>query len=473
MATTAMKIILEHYGVKQCDYIIPDRLNDGYGIKEKHVDRALEMGAEVIITVDNGISANNVIDYGKSNGLVMIVTDHHIPDMENLPNADILVNPHVTNDRHEHICGAFVALKLGNALLDPSKKEDEYVLKDAALFAAVATVSDVMPLVGENRLLVKYVLDNINYYKERKLWAGRTLKFLAGFGVGRWIMDDKDTYITEDTFGYYVGPTINASGRVNGETEDIVSDIIGSNEYGTYINGYREVNRERQEKTRDIFKEHVANPEENIGFMVIDADKYDYPIGGLIGLVANRISDKEQKPAFVGTEKDGTLSFSCRSVPGYSLYEGLNRFLKANPDTTVDGGGHDGAIGIRVGNPEKDLQLLKEHFEKDYAENAHDVDENVFIFEDYYTTEIFDAHYNLAPYGKGFEKLKFSYTGTVTKYDEYNRILYIDNRPFRTFIYSDYLPEQGKQVNIIFTAMTDSAVFDQFKIEELEIVQEM
>ena len=96
---------------------------------------------------------------------------------------------------------------------------------------------------------------------------------------------------------------------------------------------------------------------------------------------------------------------------------------------------------------------MKEHFEKDYAENAHDVDENVFIFEDHYTTEIFDAHYNLAPYGKSFEKLKFSYTGTVTKYDEYNRILYIDNRPFRTFIYSDYLPEQGKQVNIIFSTV--------------------
>jgi single-stranded-DNA-specific exonuclease len=473
MATTVMKIVLEQYGIKKCDYIIPDRLNDGYGIKEKHVDKALEMGTEVIITVDNGISANNIIKYGKDKGLVMIVTDHHIPDMGNLPDADILINPHVTGDRYEHICGAFVALKLGNALLNINKKDDEYVLKDSALFAAVATISDIMPLIGENRLLVKYVLDNINYYKERKFWAGRTLKFLSGFGVGKWVMDDKDVYITEDTFGYYVGPTINASGRVNGETEDIISDIIKSAEYGKYINGYREINRERQEKTREIFKEHIANSTENIGFMVIDSDKYNYPIGGLIGLVANRISDKEQKPAFVGTKKDNTLSFSCRSVPGYSLYDGLNRYLKTNPDTTVDGGGHDGAIGIRIGDPLKDLQKLKEHFEKDYQENSHDVDENVFNFEDQYTKEIFDAHYNLAPYGKGFEKLKFRYSGQVTDYDQYNRILYIDNKPFRTFIYDDYLPTNGQTVNIIFIAMTDNAVYNQFKIEELEIAQEI
>lgn len=470
MATTVMKIVLDHYGVKECDYIIPDRLTDGYGIKKQHVDRAVRMGADVVITVDNGISANDVIDYAKEQGLFVIVTDHHIPDMNNLPNADILIDPHVTKDSMENICGAFVALKLGSALLDSKKKEDEYVLKDAALFAAVATVSDVMPLINENRLLVKYVLDNVNYYKNRRLWAGRTLKFLSGFGVGKWLMDDENAYITEDTFGYYVGPTINASGRVNGQTESIIDDILSSSEYGNFINGYRTINRERQEKTRDIFKEHVPGPE-NIGFMVIDSEKYDYPIGGLIGLVANRISDKEQKPAFVGTAVDDELSFSCRSVPGYSLYDGLNRYISSNPNTTVRGGGHDGAIGIRIGNPETELDLLREHFEKDYAENSHDVAENVFIYDPNYREDIFASHYNLAPFGKTFEKLKFSYSGKVTGYKEEIKTLYIDNRPYKTFIYSTELPSEGTMVDIIFTAMTDSAISDNFKIEEIEIVE--
>jgi len=468
MATTAMKIILEQYGVAQCDYIIPDRLTDGYGIKKKHVDRALTLGTEVIITVDNGITATDVVSYAKEKGLDVLITDHHIPDLENMPNADVIINPHLT-DKMEHICGAMVALKLGNILLDTSIKENEYVLKDAALFAAVATISDVMPLIGENRALLKYVLDNVNYYKNKNIWKGRTLKFLAGFGVGSWLLKDENLYITEDTFGYYVGPTINASGRVTGETESIVSDIIGSPTYGQYINGYREINRERQEKTRDIFKEHIPNPEENIGFIIISADKYEYPIGGLIGLVANRISDQEQKPAFVGTEKNKNLSFSCRSVPGYSLYDGLNRFLKNNPESSVSGGGHDGAIGIRVGKTE-DIELLKEHFSQDYIDYSKDIDENVFVFEDNLEKEIFDAHYALLPFGKNFRKLKFQYTGTITKYDENSRQLFIDGRPFRTFIYKDNLPENGTQIKIIFTAMTDSCVSDQFKIEELEVL---
>jgi len=468
MATTVMKIILDQYGVGQCDYIIPNRLTDGYGIKEKHVDRAIELGADVIITVDNGITANDVVTYSKSKGLDIIITDHHIPDLNNLPNADVIINPHLT-DKMEHICGAFVALKLGNALLDFSIKENEYALKDAALFSAVATISDVMPLFGENRSLVKYVLDNVNYYKLKNIWSGRTLKFLAGFGVESWLLKNEDLYITEDTFGYYVGPTINASGRVTGKTESIVGDIIDSIVYKQYINGYRQINRERREKTRDIFKEHIAHPEENIGFMIIDAENYEYPIGGLIGLVANRISDVEQKPAFVGTDKDGKLSFSCRSVPGYSLYEGLNRFLVANPETTITGGGHDGAIGIRV--PEvKDIEKLKAHFSEDYINHSTDIDENVFAFDSGMAQEIFEAHYALVPFGKNFRKLKFQYTGIVTKYDEVARQLIIDDMPFRTFIYKDNLPADGTEVKIIFTAMTDSAVQDQFKIEELEVL---
>jgi single-stranded-DNA-specific exonuclease len=471
MATTIMKIALDGFGVKDCKFIIPDRLNDGYGIKEKHVDKAIELGSDVIITVDNGVTAVNVIKYAKSKGLKVIITDHHIPDKDNLPEADIIINPHLTEEKFEHICGAMVALKLALVLLNVKDKAYEYLLKDSALFAAVATVSDVMPLIGENRSLLKYVLDNVNYYKNRNIWSGRTLKFLSGFGVGKYILSDPNIYVTEDTFGFYVGPTINASGRVNGETEGIITDIIEAGEYGKYINGYREINRERQQKTREIFKEHIPNPDEAVGFMVIDPDKYEYPIGGLIGLVATRISDKEQKPAFVGTEKDGKISFSCRSVPGYSLYDGLNRFMKKYPNSTVDGGGHDGAIGIRTSSQEE-IQLLKEHFNEDFKENSKEFEVPVFLYDPNFESEIFDAHYALAPYGQGFRKLMFQYKGKVTKYIPETKEFFVDRLRFRTFIFEDSLPAIGSNVRVIFSPMTDSDITNSFKIEELDVISE-
>jgi len=470
MATTIMKIALDGFGVKKCDFIIPDRLNDGYGIKQKHVDRALEMKAQVIVTVDNGITANEAIDYAKSKGLSVLITDHHIPDKENIPVADVVINPHLTKEKFEHICGAMVALKIALTLLDIKDKNNEYILKDAALFAAVATISDVMPLIDENRSLVKYVLDNVNYYKNKNIWAGRTLKFLTGFGVGRNIITDQNAFVTEDTFGFYIGPTINASGRVNGETEGIISDIIAAGEYGRYIDGYREINRERQQKTREIFKEHVPNPSESVGFMVIDPDKYAYPIGGLIGLVANKIADQEGKPAFVGTEKDGKISFSCRSVPGYSLYEGLNRFFEKHPGTTVEGGGHDGAIGIRTSD-QNEIQLLKEHFNQDFEENAKDLEVTVFQYDPEFETEIFDAHYGLVPYGQGFRKLVFQYTGKVTNYIPETKEFFIDRAKFKTYIFEEDLPPVGSRVKVTFTAMTESDVSNTYKIEELEEVK--
>jgi single-stranded-DNA-specific exonuclease len=466
MATTNMKLTLDTFGVSKCDYIIPDRLNDGYGVKEKHIDRAIEMGAEVIVTVDNGITANSAVDYAKSKGLLVIITDHHLPDVNNLPNADVIINPHLTRETEvqEDICGAFVAFKLGCSLLNLANKDHEYVLKDMALFAAVATISDVMPLLSENRLLVKYVLDNVNFVKEKNLWAGRTLKFVSGFS-NVYLIKDQDKNITEDTIGFYIGPTINASGRVNGETEQIVSDIIDSVNYSKFINGYREINQERRKKTQEIFKEHIHS-DDSVGFLIIEPDKYDYPIGGLIGLVANRIADQEGKPALVGTEKDGKISFSCRSVEGYSLYDALNRFHEKHPGTSVQGGGHDGAIGLRT-DSEEEIKLLKEHFNQDYIENKKDTEEVLYIYDPMHVADIFEAHRKFAPFGKGFRKIKFIHEGKLTTIDTQGYLIQVDDIVFKIYSKSHTDMVIGTDVRVIFTVSLDSKSYDDFKIEEL------
>jgi single-stranded-DNA-specific exonuclease len=467
MATTIMKLALLTFGVSSVHHVIPDRLNDGYGIRDKHVDRAIELGAKVIITVDNGITANSTIDYAKSKGLYVLVTDHHIPEMNNLPRADVLVNPHLTaaTEKMENICGAFVAFKLATKMLDIKNRDHEFIIKDMALFASVATVSDVMPMFGENRLLLKYTLDNVNFVKNRGIWGGRTLKFLSGFGVRRAIKDG-DALINEDTFGFLVGPTINASGRVNGETEGIVDDIINSVEYGNFIDGYSEINRERQTKTKEIFKEHKIS-DDPIGFMVIDHSKYSYPIGGLIGLVANRVADIEQKPAFIGTKKDGKISFSCRSVPGYSLHEGLTRFHEKYPDSTVEGGGHNGAIGIRTSS-EVEVNLLKEHFIEDFKKYSGIERQNVYVFERDFMDEIFAAHRTFSPFGQMFQKLKFTHTGIVRDISAEEYLIQIDDIWFKTYIKKEDLPKVGETTKIIFSVSQDSSKFDDFKIDKID-----
>jgi len=463
MATTIMKLAMAEVGIDAA-YIIPSRLNDGYGIKEKHIDKAIEMGAEVIITVDNGISANDAVAYAKSKGLLIAITDHHIPDLNNLPVADLIINPHLTDD-FKLICGAFVSFKLGVALM--GDKKNDYLLRELALFAAVATVSDVMPLINENRYLLKYVLDNINFLKERNVWAGRTLKFLSGFGAGRQIKTEGQK-ISEDIFAYYIGPTLNAPGRVSGDMGDMVKAIIDSSEYGGYINGYIDINSERKRKSAEIAGEY-KNDGLPVGFLYIDETKYDYPIDGLIGVVASGISNKYNKPSFVGTKKiDGSISFSCRSIPGYSLYKGLNRYLEAHPDTTVKGGGHAEAIGIHL-TDEKEIEMLREHFATDFASNPAEQTETVFEFEKEFATELFNDHIMLAPFGKGFNKLKLVYTGNVTQYDSINKVIYVNGYSFKMFQKNDF--EIGEEVFLKFSVSINSEIDpsqNYFKVDSIE-----
>jgi single-stranded-DNA-specific exonuclease len=467
MATTIMKMALDEYGIQKVDYIIPDRLNDGYGMKEKHVNRAIELGAEVIVTVDNGITANSAIQYAKDNGLLVVVTDHHIPDENNLPPADILINPHLTKDSNEDICGALVAFKLARDLIGWSTTNRDYLLREMGIFAAVATISDVMPMLAENRLLVKYALDTINFIKDKNSWAGRVLKFITGFG-SPFMIKDPDLVLTEDSIGYYIGPTINASGRVSGETEKIVADIIASDHYGQFIEGYRNINYERKQKTQDILKEHVVS-DDNIGFLVIDRNKYSYPIGGLIGLVANRISDQEGKPAFVGTEKDGNISFSCRSVPGYSLYDALLRFHEKYPGTKVTGGGHDGAIGIQTTSDEE-IELLKKHFSEDYLLHSKIEEESLYRYDPELFSDIFDSHRKLAPFGKNFQRLRFVYDGTLNHINTQDFLIEVDDIVLRIFSKEYFNTPIGSHVKIIFSVSLDNREYDDFKIESLEVL---
>ena len=181
---------------------------------------------------------------------------------------------------------------------------------------------------------------------------------------------------------------------------------------------------------------------------------------------------KNKSQAFIGVEKkdDGTITFSCRSNPGYSLHEAFNRIL-ATGIFNIGGGGHDGAMGIHLYDPSQ-FEDLKQAFIEDYNSHAQEVEEVVFEMEKNFSfQEIFDAHKELSPFGNSFRSLKFVFEGEVEAFISDTRELIIDGYNFKTFIAKDNLPEIGQRVRIVFRPGIDNKNIYYFKIDELEILE--
>jgi len=382
MATTIMVLGLQALDIS-CTYVVPNRLTDGYAMTENNVDDAIAQGAEVLVTVDNGIGTRVGTAYAKSKGLDVIVTDHHMPEEGELPDTDIIIDPKINGDKESDICGAYVAFKLIHSLFAAQQNfntHDIYSLKcNMMVFASIATVADMMPLLGENRYLMKYALNYTNVLKHKNNWSGRVLKIISGLG-GYFALKDSDKMISAETFGYNISPTINAVSRVTGDVTPLISDILACDKQGVYINGYRDVNKQRQQYTRELVKFHKKS-KNSVNVDLLESDNFEFPIKGLVGLMANSISNNEHKPAIVGLEKDGRYEFSCRSIPGYSIYQAFTRLKEAYPDFDITGGGHDMALGMSFPTTNDSLNVVREFFENDFAKNSSSSDLNIYELE--------------------------------------------------------------------------------------------
>lgn len=351
MATAILMKGLERIGVK-ADCAIPDRVKDGYGIRDYMAEQAKEDGASVILTCDNGISAMDAVMRAKEIGMKVVLTDHHdVPFIEKdgdrhyrLPPADTILNPKQQDCPYpcKVLCGAAVAYKLVAALYEKEGRDIE-AEKDLFVFAAIATVCDVMPLVEENRIFVKYGLEMIHQTGNYGLDALLSEKELS------------DRKITAYHLGFVIGPCINAAGRIDTaklglsmllsagkkEAEELAGKLAALNETR------KEVTLKAEEEAKRMVEEGGLEKDSVLLLYLPDCHE------SIAGIVAGRIREKYYKPVFVAVKAEKGVKGSGRSIPEYSMYEEMTRCK----DLLTEFGGHPMAAGFSL--PEENVEEFR------------------------------------------------------------------------------------------------------------------
>lgn len=462
MITTLRKLNID------CDFVVPNRLEDGYGISKKLIDKAIEKGASAIITTDNGISAKNEIQYAISKGLDVLITDHHMATEGEIPENVDIIDPVVNDDIVPGICGATVAFKLCYALLKHLRVQDQYFINDIGTFAAIATVSDMMPMLSENRLIMRAALSNVNFIKERNIW-NRVMKVISGLGGYNYLHDDK-AVATEELFGFYIGPSINAISRVKGDPTDLIQAILDCDEPGKYIRDFYQVNNERKRYTQELLTKHEENWQP-LNIEVLNEEDFEFPISGLLGLMANNLMSKEYKPSLIGYLKDDTYEFSCRSIPGYSIHDAFERLRKNHPELGVSGGGHDSAMGLRFKNKNDNYEKFVEYLTEDFNEYySGDELPTVFELENENIDDVISTLGKYSVYGQNFKKPTFVHSGIISRCIPDDKLIEVDGYLFKAYkLDKSY---EGKEVELLFSIKFDSKDGPYFQVLDYELSEE-
>lgn len=350
------------------DYAIPDRIEDGYGINEKIIKEAADDGVGLIITCDNGISAHEAVAYGKELGLSIIITDHHQVTHENgeekLPPADAILNPHSENSGYPFadLCGAGVAYKLIQAFAFSIGVTAEETLP-LMQFAALGTICDVVPLIGENRIIAKLGLDELNAR------PNQGVQLLLD--LNNW-----EKEVSVYTVGFIIGPCINASGRLF--TARLGVELFLEEDYDTAL-AYAEelvtLNEERKELTKLgtelAFTEADKYQDSNILLLYIPEAHES-----ICGLIAGRLKEKFYKPTLVFTDASDEnnqeiLKGSGRSIEAYNMFEELD----PHRDRFISFGGHAMACGLSI--PKEILDGLRVLLNQEEQLSAQDLTPSV------------------------------------------------------------------------------------------------
>ncbi len=343
-------------------YIIPHREKDGYGLKHTGVDRANAMAAKLIITVDNGISANEAIDYAASLGIDVVVTDHHLQEGE-LPNAAAVINPNRVDSKYpfKAICGVTVAFKVAWVLGQRLMSEDVYkkFLLSHLDLVAIGTIADVMPIRDENYALVKFGLKVLSNTKKPGLIE---LKKISGV---------RTNIITPITVGYFLGPRLNAAGRMDDASLSVDLLVEESSAHAKKLaQDLDALNRERQMLQRD-YLENASNKikatfEEDQKIIIVENEEWQ---AGLIGLVSGRLKEEFCCPALAFTrDVDGNFVGSARSIEAFHVTEALTLFNQY----FLNYGGHHKAAGLTI--PAEHFSVFKEEFINYVNEKLADAD---------------------------------------------------------------------------------------------------
>lgn len=324
----------------QASFHVPHRLKDGYGMRADVIERAAAMGVRLIVSVDTGIRATEVVRGARELGIDVIVTDHHLPEAE-LPPALAVLNPN-RRDCHypdKNLCGAGVAFKLVHALLATLPWPEEKLarmLKSFLKLVAVATVADVVPLLGENRIIVKYGLQGLHRVHNPGL---RALLEVSGMLDGR--------APNARQVAFQIAPRINAAGRMD-DAQNVIrmfltEDLETARALAKQLHS---LNQERQQTEADIVRlvleecSQVPVTEDQAALVFSGPNWHR----GVVGIVASRLVDRFCRPVFVLSEEDGEAQGSGRSITPFHLLEAL----ESMPDLFSRFGGHRQAAGVSM-----------------------------------------------------------------------------------------------------------------------------
>lgn len=387
------------------DTDIPDRIKDGYGLNRMLIDRAIDDGVDTIVTCDNGIAAAEEIAYAKENGLTVVVTDHHeVPYIEMdgekeyiLPKADAVVDPHRPDCGYpfKGLCGAAVAYKLVEALYNVMQRDPEdvdYLMENVA----IATVGDVMDLIGENRIFVKQGLEMLKRTQNPGLKA---LIECTGIDVDR---------LNAYHIGFVIGPCINASGRL--DTAKRALELLNARTRRDAVmlaEDLKALNDSRKEMTERGVAEAInlietTSLKDDRVLVVYLPDCHE----SIAGIIAGRIRERYYRPVFVMTKAEEGVKGSGRSIEAYDMFAQMCRcralFTKF--------GGHKLAAGLSL--EEGNVQRFRETINALCDLTEEDLQEKVSIDMQlpfpYITEQLVQELELLEPFGKGNPKPLFA-----------------------------------------------------------------
>ena len=347
---TVLKKYLNEIGLKTGEYI-PNRLNEGYGLNKDAISKIYNDGYRLMITVDCGISGLEEVEYANSLGIEIIITDHHEP-AEKLPEAIAVIDAKRKDNKYpfNQLAGVGVVFKLIQAISTELKLEEKEYLKYLDL-VCIGTISDIVPLVDENRVIAKLGLKLIEKTKNIGL---KTLLNIADLKK-----------IDSNAISFGVAPRINACGRMGFQEEALQLFLTEDSGEATKIaKRLVQFNQERQAKEKQIFEEVIEKIEKD------DKDKKCIVLAeenwhhGVIGIVASKITEIYYKPSILICLEGDKGKGSGRSVPGFDLYTALTKCS----DYIEKFGGHSMAIGITI--KKENFEKLKEAIEK-YAQESN------------------------------------------------------------------------------------------------------
>ena len=433
------------------------------------VDKAIENGADIIITSDNGIVAFDAIDYAKSKGLQVIVTDHHIPKNERKNNADLIIDPLYNNQKFTGISGATVVLKLCLKLFE--RYGIKTSIEDLCSLAGLTVLSDVMPVIKENRILLKAFF---NYANKEVYKQGSFINKFARL-VGYYVPGKKNGAaeaavgsfrdFDADNINFYFTPVINSVNRVNGDVNGIVKDIYNlfenESDVGNYYSSLNRTRKQMKEEIIELYENQVNNKNNDPVITVIEPEDKSSNYSGINGLAAAYIVESREVPALVAVDSESSdlYKFSGRSVPGFNLFNAFMEIKENHPEIQFQFGGHAAALGLSCPKNKDIYETLNKELTTIYNREKSNIPEKEYLLLDnpFKYERAFMSFY---PYGCDFVFPSFYFKGNISKIDYKKRMVYfweLRDYGIKCFNFKDlkYLNDNTRGIEIISSFYLD------------------